>query len=145
MQRVICRFGWRPSRLFPVVCCYLSVGVSLLAGAIAHAGPRIVCAQPAFEFVISNGQSHVEHSFELGNEGDAPLVIEKVHACCGATVKWSLNTIPPAMNSVLEVSMDLRGKRGQIRKSIYVHTNDPQCPILSIRLIGMVPPVVVSP
>jgi hypothetical protein len=125
-------------RLLAIICVWL-------AGATVHAVPRVVCAQPAFEFVLTNGQSHVEHAFALGNEGDAPLVIEKIHACCGASVKLSLKTIPPATNSVLEVSMDLRGKSGQIRKSIYVHTNDPQCPILSIRLIGMVSPVVVSP
>ncbi len=120
-----------------IVFRFLVMGCLWLAGMPADAAPRVVCVQPSYEFAISNGQSQVEHVFELSNEGDVPLVIEKVHACCGATVKLSLSTIPPATRAVLEVSMDLRGKNGQIRKSIYVHTNDPQCPILSIRLIGI--------
>ena len=124
---------------------FLVISCMWLAGESAHAVPRVVCVQPSYEFALSNGQYQVEHAFELLNEGDVPLVIERVHACCGASFKLTLSTIPPAARAVLAVSMDLRGKNGQIRKSIYVHTNDPQCPILSIRLIGLAPTMASSP
>ena len=123
----------------------LLISALWVSGSTAYAAPRVVCAKSAYEFALTNGQSLVEHAFELDNTGDVPLVIEKVRACCGASVKLSLQTIPPASHAVLDVSMDLRGKTGQIRKSIYVHTNDPDCPILSIRLIGVAPSKASSP
>lgn len=112
--------------------CLLMVAVDL------YAAPLVVCGKPVYEFVSSNGAASIVHEFEVANAGDVPLVIENVRACCGATVKVSLKTVPPASNTVLEVSLDLRGKSGKIRKSIYLQTNDPDRPVVPLRLIGEV-------
>ena len=114
------------------------------AGAVN--GPRIACLQPECRFGTAADSQALEHTFSIINDGEAPLQIGNIRGCCGATIAMPDRTIPPGSNSALKVSLSLRGRRGEMRKSIYVGSNDPRQPYYQLRFLGTVTaPVYVEP
>ena len=79
---------------------------------------------------------YISHVFILCNQGEAPLVITRVHACCGASYHLSATNLPPTTSAELRVRLDLAGRTGPFRKTVYLHTNDPTHPITALRLVG---------
>jgi hypothetical protein len=66
------------------------------------------------------------YEFVFTNEGDAPLLIQKVLASCGCTAALvSDEKVAPGKQGVIEVKLDSQGYGGQISKVIYVDSNDP--------------------
>ena len=106
----------------------------------ANAAPRIVCPEPEYTFGVMEDTNNVEHVFAIRNEGDAPLTIGNVRACCGATATIATNSIAPGSNASLRVVFSLRGRNGEQHKSVYVASNDPQSPYLQLRLTGKAAP-----
>lgn len=103
---------------------------------VATNSPRLACDQPAHEFGSVDNRKSVERTFILKNEGAAPLVITKIHGCCGASTRLGQPTIAPGTNTTLDISLSLKGRKGKVNKSFYVHSNDPQNPIFQLRMIG---------
>jgi hypothetical protein len=65
------------------------------------------------------------HEFVFTNEGDAPLVIEKVATSCGCTAALaSEEKIGPGKEGRIKASFDSRGYSGRIVKYVYVESND---------------------
>ena len=109
----------------------------IAAAAVAHAGvPKIMCRQPVYDFGTLNNTSRIEHAFHIYNNGDVPLEIGKLRACCGASMSISSKTIAPGTNAHAKVSFSLRGRKGRQRKSFYIASNDPTKPHLQLRLEG---------
>lgn len=84
------------SRLFALS---LILFVCLLASN-SWAAPNLVVELPTFDFgEVPQGQT-VRHSFSFNNDGDEPLLIEKVHSSCGCTaalvlaLRWVLYEKP---------------------------------------------------
>lgn len=121
-------------RTFTAVFLLLTVSVP----ARAANSPRIVCAQAVHDFGSVEGPKSVEHVFTLGNDGDAPLQIGNVRACCGAAATLAEKLIPPGSNTTLKIVFSLAGRSGRQDKSIYVSSNDPLLPHLRLRLVGEV-------
>ncbi len=87
---------------------------------------------------IKEGQS-VNHVFRLYNKGKSNLIIRRIRTSCGCTVaNPSLNVIPEAKESDLQVVFDSKGKRGRQSKAIEVITNDPQNPVANLTVNGNV-------
>lgn len=107
---------------------------------VAAGTPSIACSEVEYQFGAMEDKLDVEHVFTIRNQGDAPLVIGNVRACCGATATISTNTIAPGSNAALKVVFALRGRNGEQHKAIYVASNDPKSPYLQLRLIGRVVP-----
>jgi len=103
---------------------------------VEHA-PRIDCESPVFHFGKVENRSKVEHTFELRNTGDLALEIVKVHAACGCTVaKLSSKNILPGESADLKTTLSLRNRKGHVRKSVTITSNDPQTPRLMLYLDG---------
>ena len=136
-----------PKAVSHLPCSAVLASVLLLCVSTALAGePKLVCDEPVFSFGNVEGSNSVEHSFVLWNRGDAPIIIGKLRGCCGATVAVSAPTIAPGSNTILKIVLSLAGANGEVRKSVYVASNDPKQPYLQVRLEGMArPPVLVEP
>jgi len=105
--------------------------------AIVELAPKIVCAEPTFNFGEMESSTDVEHVFVLKNEGDLSLEIRQVRPSCGCTVaSLSQNTIPPGGQTELTTRLSLRGRQGAQHKTISVESNDPNQPTLVLSLEG---------
>jgi len=101
------------------------------------AQPRIVCLEPNFDFGRVIGTNDVSHAFKIANAGDAPLKITRIRVGCGCTeAKVGADTIAAQSSTDLSVQFKTAGRVGPQRKSIYVHSNDPQSPILRLEMGG---------
>ena len=104
--------------------------------AVEHA-PKIVCAEPTFNFGEMESSRDVEHTFILKNEGDLSLEIKQVRPSCGCTVaNISQNTIPPGGQAEVTTRLSLRGRQGAQHKTISVESTDPKQPTLVLSLEG---------
>ena len=65
------------------------------------------------------------HEFVFSNDGESPIVIEKVATSCGCTAALvSEDKIGPGKTGKIKVSFDSRGYSGKIIKYVYVESND---------------------
>lgn len=109
--------------------------------------PALVLAQaPAQDPVITFEKVHhdfgkispdrkVVAKFKATNTGKATLNITHINPSCGCTStmlgKWSL---APGESEYLEATMDPRGFKGQVRKSIQVTSNDPKNGVVTLSM-----------
>lgn len=113
-----------------------AIGSFAQAPAVEHA-PKIVCAEPVFNFGDMESSKDVEHTFVLKNEGDLSLEIRQVRPSCGCTVaNISQNTIPPGGQAEVVTRLSLRGRQGAQHKTISVESNDPKQPTFVLALEG---------
>lgn len=99
--------------------------------------PCLAVDCPTYDFGSALNTGQVAHVFVLRNTGSAKLDISKVQTSCGcATTKLGTNSIPPGAETELATALDLRGRSGPQRKSIYVHSNDPLKPIFQLQITG---------
>ena len=125
--------------LIPLQC--LAQGAAAPAAPVAPLtnAPRLVCEQSTFEFGELDESAVVEHEFVLRNAGTAPLNITSVRAACGCTVASLQDPIvQPGTQTVIKARLSLQARRGHQSKSIYVQSNDPLMPYLSLWMNGTV-------
>ena len=76
------------------------------------------------EYTAKPGETNAQFSFLLTNNSPSAVTINEVRTSCGCTVAklpsqpWLLT---PGTNGEVHVTVDLRGKRGQITKLVYVY------------------------
>ena len=107
--------------------CALAVSLPAPAqqAGTAHA-PRLVCAEPLYNFGERDSSEVVTHVFSLKNEGDLTLELTQVRPSCGCTVAHlSRNQVPPGETAEITAEFSLKGRSGQQRKNIRVENNDP--------------------
>jgi hypothetical protein len=121
--------------LFFVLAVALAAGLSIASAST----PRIVCAEPMHDFGTVDGKSPASHTFTIRNEGDADLVIKKIHAPCGCTTfRLENKTLAPGATLEFPVTLSLSGRKGPQQKSVYLDTNDPAAPTLQLTMRGIV-------
>jgi hypothetical protein len=120
-----------------------SAGVILLGlCSLCLAGnPRLAIEQPVFDFgQIQEGQK-VSHIFRFSNQGDAPLLIQKVRSSCGCTgALLSAKEIPPGKSGEARITFNSNGMRGKMVKWIYLYSNDPVEKMARFQIRGTVLP-----
>lgn len=103
------------------------------------AAPKIQVDKPVYDFGEVLEGSPVTHTFVLSNVGDEMLTISRVWASCGCTTTALAKTsLAPGESVTLEAIVDTAGFGGAISKSIYVESDDPEIPTLTLRIIGSV-------
>lgn len=111
----------------------LVLAAAVLAGVLLIAGPARASGEPKIKFKetvwdfgkVKQGEL-LTHEFVFANEGDATLVIERVSTSCGCTAALvSADKIQPGKEGRVQIKFDTRGYGGQVRKLIYVDSNDP--------------------
>jgi cytochrome c553 len=99
-------------------------GLLVLGEAVARDNPLQWEAEPA-QFTAGDG-SHAEMKFNLRNDSAAPVTIKDLQPSCGCTTvaapprPW---TLPPQARSSFAVRIDLRGKRGELHKTVKIVTS----------------------
>ena len=118
---------------------------TLLGGVLAAMGltcaalaaqPRLTCAERAYTFGTVANIETVDHTFRLVNAGDAPLNIQRVRVCCGATADLSAQSIPAGGSADVRVHLSLAGRIGPQKKTIHVISDDPTEPYYELQLVG---------
>jgi len=108
----------------------LSVGLLLflfLSYLASGAGqPKLKFNETAWDFGKVKQGEVLSHEFVFTNEGDATLVIQKVSTSCGCTAALvSADKIQPGKEGRIGIKFDTRGYGGQVKKLVYVDSNDP--------------------
>ena len=125
----------------------LSIGMKLAAAVLfmvvgsppcVRAAARIYCAEPVFNFGVTNSAALIKHSFELENTGDEPLQIVSVKCCCSASCSEPEKVLRPGQRFTLAVVLSLTNRSGVLTKRLYVRSSDPGCVILPLTIKGTV-------
>ena len=81
--------------------------------------------------------STVPATFHLANNGDGPLTISVIKAACGCTAtQLKDKVIPPGESRPLDVKLNLSLQKGPQNKEIAIHSDDPEHPVVILRMIG---------
>jgi hypothetical protein len=105
----------------------------------AFAAPDLQVKTPTFNFGEIYQGDKVPHVFEFANQGEDPLIIDRVRSSCGCTaVLVSEKNIPPGAKGELKANFDSARFRGAISKTIYLYSNDPVRPTMQFHLKGSV-------
>lgn len=101
-------------------------------------GPKIVFEKLEHDYgnIIEGDNGEVVFIFR--NTGKEPLILTKVHGCCGVSVlTWTKEPIAP--NSMGFIKLRYHTSRiGGINKTITVNTNDPDNQVIHLKLKGTV-------
>ena len=112
----------------------------LLLPLAAGAAPALRCEPERADLGELPWGTNVVASILVRNDGDGPLHIEKVRACCGAEAAISATNVPPGGSAVLTVNFRAQGRSGPFRRSVYLASDDPAEPQRRILLEGTVLP-----
>lgn len=85
----------------------------------------------------------VQQTFPIQNRGDEPLVVTKVVTSCGCTVAdLSSSYIPAGQRADLVVTFDpdYHETTGPVTRVVWLETNDPDTPLVELRLDANVVP-----
>jgi hypothetical protein len=102
------------------------------------AAPRIVFDKEVHDYgKVRVGETVVEE-FVFKNEGDGTLTIGDLRSDCGCTkaVEGS-REVPPKGQSKIKALFDTTGlKAGRKQKRVFVHSNDPQRPVVVLTVLA---------
>jgi len=132
---------------------FFSLAIAVLASVLTASPPAPgsgAAKQPRLKFMaeshdfgkVKQGQS-MTFEFVFENQGDAPLVIEKVETSCGCTAALlSEKNIEPGKKGKIKSTFDSQGYAGRVTKYIFVESNDPAAPRveLSVSVDVQTPP-----
>jgi hypothetical protein len=99
----------------------------VVAGASAAAGKeaRAQFKEEAWDFGKIKQGEVLTHEFVFVNDGEAPLVIERVATSCGCTAALaSEDRIAPGKEGRIKATFDTRGYSGRVVKYVTVESND---------------------
>jgi hypothetical protein len=107
-----------------------------IAGAAA---PRIVVEEESFDFGTILQGDKVEKVFRFRNDGDAPLVVDRVKTSCGCTAALlSASTLAPGESGEVRTSFDSTRFSGSVQKTVAVYSNDPSRAIVQLLIKGSI-------
>ncbi|KAF0215254.1 MAG: hypothetical protein FD174_4193 [Geobacteraceae bacterium] len=117
----------------------LTLAFSVFGATLAIAAPEIVVEQSTFNFGSITEGTKVDHTFNIKNNGDAPLQILRVRPSCGCTAaNASSPIIQPGKTGEIKTSFNSANFTGSITKTISLDTNDPKAPTYTLTLKGTV-------
>jgi hypothetical protein len=127
------------ARTFRRPAAVLAAAVVLLAAAgLAGSGkPKAVFKATSHDFGQVKQGDVVSHEFVFKNEGDAPLVVEKVETTCGCTAALvSAKKIAPGKEGKIKTTFDTRGYSGRLTRYVYLVSNDGENPRRELSLVA---------
>jgi len=134
-------------------CLPRTRSVALLAGLLAPAAaiatPKIVVKEPEVDLGTMKQQSIRKHTFTIENHGTSPLEIKSIKSSCACTapqLRPHQRVVPPGKSVKIPVTFNSKGKFGNIHSKVSVQSNDPNTPLLDLRLHAFVETLcVISP
>jgi len=92
-----------------------------------------------FDFGSIEQGEKIKHVFAFTNAGADPLTIDKVRTSCGCTAAvTSAKTLLPGQKGTIETTFNSSRFHGHIHKTITVYSNDPDEPVVQLKLRGKV-------
>jgi hypothetical protein len=87
---------------------------------------KIVFAEESHDFGKVEQGINLEYSFKFTNEGNEPLVIERVQPSCGCTgaATDSKTEYAEGESGEIKITFNTQGREGHIEKHIQVFSND---------------------
>ncbi len=124
------------------LCSFLLCAAEYSASAQAKAAPNMVLKQQIHDFKnVLEGES-LSHTFEVLNQGDEVLKIERVKPDCSCSVVYFDSLIPPNGEGKITVKIDTKGFDGPERWGVKVFTNDPKWKEAVLDLRANIKPVI---
>lgn len=103
----------------------------LAAKAKANPLTRVVLSASHYDFGKIKKGEKVEHTYEISNTGDKPLIITAVKPACGCTAPtYSKDPIMPGQKGNVTLSFDPTNFSGIVNKSAEVFANVDRTPIM---------------
>jgi hypothetical protein len=98
----------------------------------AGAQPKLFLPLTFHDFGAVRYGARVSKEFVIGNQGSAPLVIQRAYTTCGCTVAdFTASTIPPGKAALITVTWDSSQHAPTattIRRGVIILSNDPTQP-----------------
>lgn len=117
--------------------------IALTTLVVAQAGqPQAVPVEPIKDFEIVPKGELIKHTFEIRNDGDAPLQITDVRPACGCTVAKFDQVIKPGAIGTIHAEMKTDNFAGPVSKSIAVFTNDDDNPQIQLVIKAQIKPYI---
>ncbi len=99
--------------------------------------PRISLSEEEWNFGRIKEDERPEHVFTITNKGGEELIINRVRAACGCTATMlSSDHILPGKSAELKTTFNPSGYDGNVTKSIYLESNDPELSKVKINIIA---------
>ena len=99
--------------------------------------PDIQFEQKVYNFGTVKQDEKITHIYNFQNMGDEPLIINNIDWSCGCIeVDSSLKKISPGESGWVKVIFDTQDRQGRVGKTISIHSNDPDEPIVKLRMRG---------
>lgn len=101
--------------------------------------PKAIFEKSEHDFgKVNESKGTVSTVFKFKNEGEAPLIIQRVASTCGCTATdYTKEPILPNKEGAITVSYGAAGRPGAINKSVTVFTNVPDS-IYTLKIKGEV-------
>jgi len=97
--------------------------------------PKLVFDRDSRDFGWIMVGEKVSHHYKIRNAGSAPLVIRKISTSCGCTVaKMDKTILQPGEKSIIDTELSVR--RGNNSQRVYLHSNDPDHPRTTLKLLA---------
>lgn len=127
-------------------CLFLLV-IARVAPALPDRGPDIRFEKDEYDFGIVGAGEERTHTFRFRNDGNENLIIKGIRTTCGCTsALLKGESISPGDAGSIEVTLKVGSTTRVEKSSMYIHSNDPDEPILTIRMrakvlagVGFVP------
>ena len=125
---------------------FLLAAAALVFSATAAAQakkPKAVFKATTHDFGKVKQGDVVSHDFTFRNDGDAPLVVDRIETTCGCTAALvSEKKIAPGKDGKIKTTFDTRGYSGRLSRYLYLISNDAENPRreLSVTVDIEVPP-----
>jgi len=127
-----------------VALCALSVGLNAMrVYGPAYFRAVIQCRNPSVAFEAVPEGEQLSQTFDIKNVGGLPLILQEATTSCGCT-KVDPAEFPvkvrPGQSLLLTVVLDTSGKKGTLSATIAVRCNDPNTPLLKLKMTTKVEP-----
>jgi len=101
--------------------------------------PRIRVEPASFDFGDALPGKTLRKEFTIRNYGDAPLALEGVSTTCGCTAALAGESrIEPGRSTPLRVTFETRRFSGKVERRVLVRSNDPETPLLEVKISATV-------
>ena len=125
------------------VLLLIIIVVLLPAIAFSDPLPGLDITEAEFDFGEVFQGDKVSHTFVFANNGEAPLLIDRIKSSCGCTAALiSSKDIAPGEEGTIKATFDSTRFRGSVRKVIFLYSNLPGVASSQFVIKGVVKPLV---
>ena len=142
----------RKNRIFSSLMIYIAFSLFLIliaqtlplysttAIALASSGPSIYFPEDSWDFGEITPDELPTHIFEFENIGDEVLIIKEAKVSCESCIDPVISTreLNPGEVGELKITVNSLDMIGQFTKRIYVESNDPVRPRITIAVSGFI-------